>query len=417
MNVHPMLAALRRHKAGVVLIGLQIALTLAIVCNAIFIIGSRIERIGRPSGLNESDLFMVSQQWVGAPTGEDQAATDALDSLQLADLATLRNLPDVQAVTPLNSLPLANSTWSGGSSTQPNAKNEAAHVAYYFGGKDLLKTLGVRLVAGRDFSDDEVHHQAARAPNKPAVTIISQALATKLYPDGGALGKAIYFDGGSAPTTIIGIVERLQAPAAETWANDFAWNSALIPTRLDAGSSAYAVRAKPGRLLAAMNAAPAALYKANPMRVFYMGGKGVRSMAEIRANAYRADRGMAILMGVICLILLAVTGAGIVGLTSFWVGQRHKQIGVRRALGASKTDILRYFQTENLLIAGAGAIAGIALAIGLNLWLMRHFEMDRMPVPYVLLGVVVVLVLGQAAVLAPARRAANVPPVVATRSV
>ena len=417
MTLHPLLAALRRHKAGVVLIALQIALTLAIVCNAIFIIGSRIERIQRPSGLNESDLFMVSQQFVGAPNGDDQATTDKLDSLLQADVATLRNLPDVQSVTPINSLPLANSTWSGGASTKPDEKNEPAHVAYYFGGKDLLKTLGVHLASGRDFTDVEYGNRAFRAPNKPAVAIISQALADKLYPNHDALGKTIYFDGSNSPTTIIGLVERMQTPSVDTWANDFAWNSALIPTRLDAGYSRYAVRAKPGRLNEAMQAAQAALYKANPMRVFFFDGKGVRAFDEIRARTYSADRGMAILMGVICLILLAVTGAGIVGLTSFWVGQRHKQIGVRRALGARKRDILRYFQTENLLIAGGGALAGIVLAIGLNLWLMDRFEMDRIPVAYVLFGVGVVLALGQLAVFAPARRAANVPPVVATRSV
>jgi putative ABC transport system permease protein len=417
MTLHPLLAALRRHKAGVVLIALQIALTLAIVCNAVFIIGSRIERIHRPSGLNESDLFMVSQHWVGAPTGDDQATTDKLDSMLLADLATLRNLPDVESVTPINSLPLANSTWSGGVSTKPDEKNEPAHVAYYFGGKDMLKTLGAHLVAGRDFTDDEIRHQAARAPNVTPITIITQALADKLFPDHDALGKAVYFDGGKTPATIVGILERLQTPSVESWANDFAWNTALVPTRLDSTSSRYAVRAKPGRLNEAMNAATQALYKANPMRVFYLDGKGARSFSDIRANTYRADRGMAILMGVICLILLAVTGAGIVGLTSFWVGQRHKQIGVRRALGARKVDILRYFQTENLLIAGGGALAGIVLAIGLNLWLMHRFEMDRIPVAYVLLGVAVVLALGQLAVFAPARRAANVPPVVATRSV
>ncbi|HST27088.1 MAG TPA: ABC transporter permease [Rudaea sp.] len=417
MTLHPLLAALRRHKAGVVLIALQIALTLAIVCNAVFIIGSRIERIQRPSGLNESDLFMVSQHWVGAPTGDDQATTDKLDSLLLADLATLRNLPQVQSVTPINSLPLANSTWSGGASTKPGEKNEPAHVAYYFGGKDMLKTLDAHLAAGRDFTDDEVRHQAARAPNQPVVTIISQALADKLFPDHDALGKTIYFDGSKSPATIVGILERLQTPSVEAWANDFAWNTALIPARLNSGSSRYAVRAKPGQMNEAMNAATAALYKANPMRVFYLDGKGARAFSDIRANTYRADRGMAILMGVICLILLAVTGAGIVGLTSFWVGQRHKQIGVRRALGARKLDILRYFQAENLLIAGGGALAGIVLAIGLNLWLMHRFEMDRIPVAYVLLGVAVVLALGQLAVFAPARRAANVPPVVATRSV
>jgi putative ABC transport system permease protein len=121
-------------------------------------------------------------------------------------------------------------------------------------------------------------------------------------------------------------------------------------------------------------------------------------------------------MGVICLILLGVTAAGIVGLTSFWVGQRHRQIGVRRALGARKIDILHYFQIENLLIAGIGVVLGILLSVGLNLWLMSHYEMTRMPVAYVVTGVLVMLAIGQAAVFVPARRASNVPPVVATRA-
>jgi putative ABC transport system permease protein len=126
---------------------------------------------------------------------------------------------------------------------------------------------------------------------------------------------------------------------------------------------------------------------------------------------------MAILMGAVALILLCVTAAGIVGLTSFWVGQRHRQIGVRRALGARKADILHYFQIENLLIAGAGVLLGVVLALGLNLWLMTHYEMSRIPVFYVFTGVLAMLALGQVAVFAPARRASNVPPVVATRSV
>jgi putative ABC transport system permease protein len=193
------------------------------------------------------------------------------------------------------------------------------------------------------------------------------------------------------------------------------WNSTLVPTRLNANFSRYAVRAKPGRLQAAMRAVPNVLYGVNRLRV--MDDDSVKSFADIRTQAYRADVGMAILMGVVCLILLGVTAAGIVGLTSFWVGQRHRQIGVRRALGARKIDILHYFQMENLLISGVGALIGLALAIGLNMLLMQHFEMDRLPVLYVLAGIVVVVALGQGAVFVPARRASNVPPVVATRSV
>ncbi len=137
----------------------------------------------------------------------------------------------------------------------------------------------------------------------------------------------------------------------------------------------------------------------------------------VRERAYKVDRGMAILMGVICLVLLAITAAGIVGLTSFWVGQRRKQIGVRRALGATRHDILRYFLTENLLIGIAGVVIGALLAIGMNLWMVTQFEMARLSLMYVAAGVGALLLLGQGAVLAPAMRAARVPPVEATRSV
>lgn len=420
MTIHPMIAALRRHKAGVVLIALQIALTLAIVCNAIFIIGQRIHRIQRPSGLDERNLFVISQSWVGAPTGDDAASIDKLDAMQQSDVATLRNLPDVESVIAINTLPLVNSTWSNGIGLKPDQQTETTHAADYFGDQNMISTLGLRLIAGRNFTAADVNHMGVRGRNIPPVVIVTKALADKLFPHGDALGKAIYMD-KDTPSTIIGVIARMQVPSVATWANNWFWNSVLIPTRLDASYSRYAVRAKPGRLRAAMEEAPKALYAANPMRVIDTGSSyadsSVHTFAAIRAHAYRTDRGMAILMGVICLILLCVTCAGIVGLTSFWVGQRHKQIGVRRALGATRAHIMRYFQIENLVIAGAGVLLGVVLAIGLNLWLMSHYEMMHIPMWYVLAGVLILLALGQAAVFFPARRASNVAPVEATRSV
>ena len=144
---------------------------------------------------------------------------------------------------------------------------------------------------------------------------------------------------------------------------------------------------------------------------------GVLDYAQIRHHAFDSDRGMAILMGIISAVLLAITAAGIVGLTSFWVGQRRRQIGVRRALGATRHDILNYFLTENLMIGLGGVIVGAVLAIGINLWMVTRFEMDRMSMTYVGVGVIVLLLLGQGAVFAPALRASRVSPVEATRSV
>ena len=417
MTLHPMIAALRRHKAGVVLIALQIALTLAIVCNAVFIIGQRVSRVNRPTGLDESNLFLVSQGWVGAPSGDEPGGVDKLDSLLQADLTALRAMPDVDSVAPINSLPLLNSSWNGSVALKPGTDLRAgtARTTYYFSDENMFRTLGVKLVAGRAFTVADVQHRGFRNSATPPVVIVTKALADKLFPKGDALGKTIFLDGGTAPSTIIGEVERMQVPGTGSWTNSFTWFATIEPVRLDANFSRYAVRAKPGRLDAAMHEVTDVLYGVNRLRV--MDDDSVKSFAQIRKEAYRSDVGMAILMGVVCLILLAVTAAGIVGLTSFWVGQRHRQIGVRRALGARKIDILHYFQMENLLISGVGAVIGLGLAIGLNLLLMQRFEMDRLPVLYVLAGIVVVMVLGQSAVFVPARRASNVPPVVATRSV
>jgi len=416
MTLHPIFASLRKHKSGVVLIALQIAFTLAIVCNAIFIISQRIQKIGRETGMVENNLFLVSQQWVGAPSADDEKGVEVLDSMQREDLAALRNMPDVASVTPTNSLPLFTSSWTGSVGLQPGkgnydtSGNGTARVSYYFVDDQALGVLGVKMVAGHFFRSGDVINISSRDERRPNVMVITKMLAEKMFPGENAVGKTLYLDGGAAPVRVIGIIDTLQAPE---WVKSFQWNSVLIPARLDSGFSRYAIRAKPGREAAAMKAVAGVLYGVNPMRV--LDENSVKSFSDIRNNAYQSDLGMAIVMGVVCIILLGVTTAGIVGLTSFWVGQRRKQIGVRRALGARKIDILFYFQLENLAISCGGVIIGIVLAIGLNFLLMSHFEMDRLPVSWVLLGVVVVLLLGQAAVFVPARRASNVSPVMATR--
>ena len=238
-------------------------------------------------------------------------------------------------------------------------------------------------------------------------------MADLLFPHGDALGKTIYLD--VRPSTIVGIVERLQTPTIAEWGNDWAYNAVLLPVRLDGTSASYALRATPGREQEVMRAARQALLAVDPMRDM-PDSWGVQTMREIRHKSYRGDRGTAILLGTVCLILLGVTAAGIVGLTSFWVGQRQRQIGIRRALGARRVDILRYFQLENLFIATVGVALGVVIALALNIWLITHYAMSRMPWSILGAGVLALLLLGQFSVFVPARRASRVPPLVATRS-
>ncbi len=407
MQISPILSALRHHKAGTALIAMQIALTLAIVCNTLFIIQQRVAHLSRPSGIDEAHLLRIQNQWVGQHG--DYAP------LLAADLATLRHVPGVVDAYATNSVPLSGGGWSTGLGLKPSQNGPTAMTAIYFADDHTLPTLGVKLVAGRNFRADEISDMPALSKPTPPFVIITRALASKLYPHGDALGKSVYV-APDKPSTIIGVVRRLQAPWTGNFAASFSDNSTLVPFRLITNGTNFVLRVRTGQMGNIMRTAPKALYAANRMRVI-PDDDGVMPFSAIRAKAYASDRGMAILMAVICVMLLAITAAGIVGLTSFWVGQRRKQIGVRRALGATRGDILSYFLTENLLIGMGGVLLGIALAIGLNLWMVTRFEMQHLSLWYVLAGAVALLLLGQGAVFAPALRASRVPPVEATRSV
>jgi putative ABC transport system permease protein len=408
MQIKPILSALRMHKAGTVLIALQIALTLAVVCNAMFIIQQRLQRMSRPTGIVESGLLMISNHWIGKRSGDQ--------SLLQADLATLRQVPGVVDVYSTNAYPLIGGGWASGVRADRAQTKPGIVSSIYFVDQHALATLGVKLLAGRNFRADEVGVMEGGDPDA-ATIIISKALSERAFPDGSALGKTLYLGNeGAGPSTVIGVVERLQSPTAARDDEQQAEYTTLVPMHLDGDFNQFVMRVRPGQLDAVAKAAPAALYAANRMREIPQ-KDGVSSFAEVRARAYDGDRGMAILMGIVCAVLLAITAAGIVGLASFWVGQRRKQIGVRRALGARRVDILGYFLTENLLIGIGGVVVGSLLAISINLWLITQFEMTRMPLAYVGAGVAVLLLLGQAAVLAPALRASHVPPVVATRTV
>lgn len=398
--------------AGVTLIGLQIALTLAIVCNAMYIIVQRIERTDRATGVQEKDLFLVSQQWVGS-FGDDAASIRQLDTMKQEDVAALRALPDVASASPVNSLPLLNTSWNGVVNTAPETPDGGSRTSFYWGDEELLHTLRTRLIEGRGFTAGDVQVEGPRLERFPAVAIVTQTLAQRLFPHGTALGRTVFFQKGTQPVTIVGVIDRLQSPTLQAWGSSYAWNVTLLPLRVDRSLSRYAVRAKPGRMAAAMREAGPALYHLNPLRV--LDDRSVRSFDDIRHDAYESDRGMALLMGVISIILLCVTAAGIVGLTSFWVGQRRRQIGIRRAIGARKVDILRHLQFENAVICAGGALLGMAFAIGLNLWLLTRYEMLPLPPAYLLISAALMLVLGQAATLVPARRASLIQPVEAMR--
>ncbi|MGB0132610.1 ABC transporter permease [Dokdonella sp.] len=403
MEIRPILSALMRSKVSMILIGVQVAMTLAIVCNALFIIGQRLDHMSRPSGMNETDTFFLGSSGFGQ--GFDAQATIR------EDLALLQQMPGVASASTANSVPMSDGGWGEGLSLEPQQKTSTTSTAVYLVSEKGLDAFGVNLIAGRDFKPEEITDLNAGDTLRPPVIIVTQAVADKMFPDGGALGKQIYFSDEGPTSTIIGIVERLQQP----WmSSDNVENSTFVPGNMPYGnSSGYLVRTEPGRRDEVISQVEQKLSESNSSRII----SRIRTMEETRKQAYAGDRAMAIILSAVIVALLAVTALGIVGMASFWVAQRTRQIGTRRALGASRTDILRYFQTENFIITTLGLVVGAVLAYAFSLWMMQNYQSPRLPWYYVPIGFVCLWVLGQLAVLGPAIRASRVPPAVATRSV
>jgi putative ABC transport system permease protein len=401
MEVLPILYSLGRNKIAAALMGLQIALTLAIVCNCLSIIQEYGRQMRRPSGIDEANIFTVRNSWAGQP--QDLKARVA------ADLDTLRSLPGVVEVEATNAFPLSGFGWGSGASTKPDQRFPTAVTPEYFVDEHGLAAYGMKLTAGHWFAAEEVKDLNPGDGVSVSNAVVTQRLARALFPSGDALGKTIYLSIGGQ-IHIIGIVEKAQAPWAGVGRSEVE-NSIFLPLRFVQNGLYYVVRTRPGALAAAMQSVRDRLNFLTRRRII----SSVVSFQQTRQQTYQGEHSLSVLLAILCGLLLTVTACGIVGLALFWVAQRRRQIGMRRALGARRGDIARYFQMENLLIAGCGAILGIAAGLAGNTWLAATLVLTRMSVGYICTGAVIVLALSQAAVLWPALRAAAIPPAAAIR--
>jgi putative ABC transport system permease protein len=402
MRIHPILAAMTRNKFGAMLIVAQMAVTLAFITNSFALIEQRVAWSARPTGLDEANVFVIR---ASTESHED------LEARRTSELAALRSLSGVMDAYITNDYPLQGAGSSGSISLGPDQKKPPVRTSHYLGDEHAIHTLGVTLIAGRNFTPEEVMTHREDALPTARILIVSKALANTLFPEGDALGKSVYLSNAN-PSQIVGIIDRLQGPnfAATGRFSTFAENSTIRPSRPINVYPRFMVRAQPGGLADVMKRAERTLLEHDSEMIM-----SAVSMREARAKAYLGNRGLVVLLVSISTALLLVTGFGIVGLTSYWVTLRRQQIGIRRALGATRMNILQHFQRENLMIAGTGVLAGAVLAVGLNLWMVQRFEMVRMANSQVLGGAILLLVLGQIAVFLPARRAASIPPALATR--
>lgn len=403
LEIGPILRALLRNKVGAILIATQIAFTMTIVVNAISIIQERQRLMARDSGMDDANSFYIDSSGITNDFNEQVTVEK--------DLTDLRAIPGVINAVQVNAVPVSGSGWSMGLQTEPGDEFEGVGVAVYMIDEHGLETFDLDLIAGENFSATDITWRQRSQGSWPDKIIISKAMAESLYPEEGweyATGKTVYIQNDD-PITIIGIVDKLQAP----WINwDGVERTMLTPERQLFGTARYLVRTEPGQRDALMPQVEEML-AANKDRLV----RNLRSIEETRDRSYRQHSAMVTILSLVMGILTLVTALGIVGLASFSVNRRRKQIGIRRALGATKNSIVRYFMVENFLISSVGVFVGAALTIGLNIVLVDAFSLTPLDWYLVPTGMVTLWLVGLIAVYGPAQRASAIAPATATRTV
>ena len=401
MEIRPILSALLRNRAGAIMVALQIAITLAIVVNAVFLTYLRVSHIGRPSGIDDQNIFSF---WVTAYEPD----CDFLGMVR-ADMAMLRQMPGVIDASPMQQVPLSGSGNSSLFYSLPDKKGENSPANTYATDEHAVNSLGITLSAGKTFDPSMVEYLTTPSPKWPATAIISKALGKALFKDKPALGNTMY-DDQSNPIRIVGVIEHMHG----SWVGwDRVDQTMLYPRLGPDPSTQYVVRTQPGELDRIMATVEAALLKRDPNRRTDKANK----MSDMKRRAYAGDSFMALTLTTVTGLVLIFSSLGIFGLATFNVNTRTRQIGTRRAVGARRRDIVRYFMTENWLITSIGVAVGCCMALGAGYWLSTQYRLPRLELYYLVGGVLGLWIVGQVAAWQPSRKAAKVSPAMATRTV
>lgn len=404
MRFHPALSSLLRHKVPVSLLIVQVAITLAVLSNTSYILSDYLRRLTVPSGIDESGLAVVKL----LPC-EKCVAVDVNARVQ----DYLSRLPGVQQVALVNTTPFGLRQADLGIRLAPDSRRDIAGAHIYTLGPDAFDTLGLELMAGRKLGSDDFVVSDSAVPGR-ANAVVSATLAARLWPDGDALGKTMWVN--KSELTVIGVVRHLVRPEFELQPMEKAdWSIALPMAGGKGLYGTYIIRTSIASIETTVERVRSEL--ASRLPGLAVDVENTKSMKALRHDYLKGDIFTATMLGCILLATLLTAMLGIVGLTAYWVARRRRQIGVRRALGATRSDIAILFLAENGLIVAIGSCLGMLLAYGANIEMMQHYALSRLPIGYLPASVFTMLLIGQAAAFGPTLRATRVSPVDAIRNV
>jgi putative ABC transport system permease protein len=395
----------RRTRAALVIAQVSLALVL-LVCAGLMIRTLRNLNVV-DAGFNPRNLLALQ---VHAPAAAYDTAAKRLALFQRVQ-EKLETLPGVRSASAINHLPIGGDIWAlgydvVGRPAQPPGQEFGAVYRVIRAG--YFETMQIPLLRGRAFTarDDD---------RSPAVVIVNEAMARQQWPGEDAVDRQIVLREPNEPAvrmTIVGVVKNVRqsdwtgAPDHEMYLPYLQRPNAFGLTALT-----YVVRtaAEPETLAKSCEAAVRGIDRSIPL-------SQVESMQRVIADKLWRSRVSAVLLGIFAAIALALAAVGIYGVISYGVRDRTREIGIRVALGGTRTDILRLVMTTSLRPVSIGVALGLCVAIAasrlINALLYQVTATDTATYVWV---VVVLTVTGILATCVPAWRAIKADPLIALR--
>lgn len=404
MDIKPIFLSLKQNKFMAILMIVQIAFTMGVLSSSVLVATETLRAWGMPSGIPHEDILRISPEFFD----ETQDIGQAL----VKDIERVKNMPNVINIAPSNAVPFTAENMINVYLAPEEDAQEYKTVVFH-SDESIFDVLQLSLIEGRLLTaSDVIRGENNATPENASQVMISQDMASVLFADQTALGQTIWLSKNSDPVQVVGVYsnfmvgERLNGRGKSYQSiirPQVKWSLSQQPH--------YLIRVESGQGTSMMEDIIDVFYQE---RGRYINSSELLKRTQKRMYDGRGSRALTML--VISVVLLMITGLGMTGLTAFQVTQRRKQIGTRRALGAKKSDIMRYFLTENTIITLIGLLIGILVTLIITFELSEQASQNFMNVSVLLLTGLVMWIVNILAVWFPAKRAANIEPAIVTRS-
>lgn len=401
-----------RHRLQGAFVIVEVAMSLVLLVGAGLMVRSLAALWRVNPGFNPSHAVTFSLSLPSAPTTNSAETRARLRYFG----EKMRTIPGVQAVSvTLGSRPMIHNSslpfWIEG---QPKPANlQDMHQAmFYLVEAGFRQAMGITLERGRFITPQDDEHS-------PVVIDIDDVFARTYFPNENPVGKRINLSGFNVQAEIVGVVGHvkqwgLDADKKSAIEAQFDYPFMQLPEKLMplAADAVAVVLRTEGDPSAVMVSVRRSVEEIDRREVVY----NVQTMDDVVSNSFAARRLSMILLGVFAAFALALACVGIYGVISYLVGQRTHEIGVRMALGAQSSDVMRLVIGHGARMALTGVVIGIGAALGLTrLMASQLFGVSAHdPLTFAAVALLLILV-AVAACYIPARRAMRVDPIIALR--